>query len=105
MAMPEHLRRNHERTDDALSIIYGLAACLEILELQSPPAERTPKEELAESTVKELLITKLAEVNRLRRFEWAGIGGNSYELTSDEIAASRGQETEASKANIAWFEE
>lgn len=90
MPVPEHLRENHERTDDALNAVYGLATCLDTLSMNASPKEDS-REDLAQITIINLMLEKLSELERLRSFEWVGIGGNTDNLTADEIALARGE--------------
>lgn len=90
MPVPQHLRENYDRTDNALHAVHGLAACLDLLSLNGATPKEGSKEELAQITVINLLLEKLREVERVRCFEWAGIGGNTDYLTADEIALARG---------------
>jgi len=97
MPVPAHQRANHERSDDALMTIRGLAFCLDTVRDRDPAPEPTSDAALAQAVVMSLLIEKVQDLEHLRRLEWVGLGGNSPGLSSEDVALALGEQAAPEK--------
>lgn len=90
-----HARENYERTAQALNEIEGLTYALDIamdqISTEDSSSAYSTRAVLAKDTILRLLIEKVGGIQKLRSMEWVGLGGNSHELTPDEIAVARGE--------------
>lgn len=92
MTILEHLRANHEATDEALIRLNGLAYALEIVADEIPNnAPKSSRQWQAFIALMNELVEKHRTVDRLRSIEWAGLGGGGHSLTEDEIRRARGE--------------
>lgn len=94
-AIPQHIRENYERTDDALHEIAGLVYAVEmaseqIIDIRHDDLAFNMKASIAKDTLFSILLEKLEGIHKLRSTEWAGLGGDTLNLTPDEIAVARG---------------
>lgn len=93
-AIPRHVRDNYERTDDALHEIHGLTLALDIamdqITDEGSMLDSNSRANIAKDVVIRILLEKLQDIHKLRSMEWLGQGGESTNLTDDEIAVARG---------------
>lgn len=86
-----HHRDNYENTDSRICTIESLVTALEVMRDQYPHAELNSREGIAMGALMNLLTDQFQELHRLRLMEWAGLGGNTEQLTEAEIAQARGE--------------
>lgn len=73
--IPEHCRDSYEATNQALIILDGLIAALDLVQDHIQHAEPNGPAAKAFDTINPLMRQKMAEVWGLRRGEWKAIGG------------------------------
>lgn len=88
--IPLHLRRNFEATDDLFNDLKCLLVALEAVE-DLIPANTASRESNAACTLRQMAQAKIVEIEKSRAVEWAGIGGETAQLTAAERAEARGQ--------------
>ena len=93
MNAPDHVRRNHEATEDKLADLGALLIAADHM-VSNAEIPLTP-----ETDAFFVLLRMAQDTHRAARrahlVEWAGMGGFTGHLTEAEIAAARGEATEA----------
>lgn len=87
----QHHRKNHERASDLTNQIKRLINAIHTV---ADAITTTPEQLVQADTVFALLMIaeeKLAQLEKSQSMEWVGLGGNSDELTEDEIKTARGE--------------
>lgn len=88
--VPEHQRKNYDRTGDLINALDCILVALDTLEQAVAPREAT-RESNAAAKMLDLALDKIKEIEKARSMEWVGIGGRSDTLTEAEVAQARGE--------------
>ncbi|SEP62092.1 hypothetical protein [Thalassovita taeanensis] len=89
--IPQNQRNNFERTSDLLHETRVLLTALELADDNAPDRNNLDQYAQAVPALIRMLELKLIEVEKGHFLEWIGIGGNSNDLTDDEIKLARGE--------------
>lgn len=83
--IPDHQRKNYERTDEHINELNALLVAIDTLnDLDPKNADRVWTIALTR-----MARDKLETIERQRQMEWVGLGGSSFGLNEEEIAASK----------------
>ena len=82
--VPEHLRENHERTDDHLADLEGILIAIDLGIFNHPYLGTKSDPNSAIHTLNRLARRAMEEVREARRIEWVGLGGTA--LSDEEMA-------------------
>lgn len=87
--IPDHVRRNHERTSDRLDEARAMLRAVE----QMAEVARLPDSHETESLFVLIAATqeKLFEADKAHVIEWVGYGGKTSEMILDETAGEDGE--------------
>ncbi|MDO5613636.1 MAG: hypothetical protein Q4G14_10410 [Paracoccus sp. (in: a-proteobacteria)] len=90
MTIAPHIRDNHTRTDDCISVLQGLVTAFAALEDIGSASQPGSDMANARSTLMNLICDHAEQLSRLRDMEWFGLGG-VVRLSEADAALARGE--------------